>query len=357
MFEENLKGIVAALEDRTYDAFLLTSPENRFYATGFHSSDGIVLISKNRALYATDFRYFEDACDRVKGFEMVMTSRGNPYTKIIEDFCKTEGITQLGFEDGAMSVAAYGAMRQRLSVKLAAESGLLSALRLVKKPFEVERIVAAQRIAEKAFEKLLPSIKPGVAEREIAAELDYQIRLCGAQGNSFDTIAVSGANGSHCHGVPGDRRLQDGDFLTLDFGALKDGYCSDMTRTVAIGHVTEEMRTVYNTVLKAQLESIAAAKAGIIGAELHGIADKIISDAGYGEYFGHGLGHSVGIEVHDGPGASPSNPNPIPAGAVVTIEPGIYIPGKFGVRIEDFLLFEEGGNRNLTETPKELLIL
>ncbi len=357
MFEENLKGIVAALEDRAYDALLLTTPENRFYATGFHSSDGIVLISENRALYATDFRYFEDASDRIRGFELVMVTRENPYTKIIEDFCKAEGISELGFEDGAMSVAAYGAMRQRISAHLVPESGLLASLRLVKKPFEVERIVKAQRIAEKAFEKLLPSIRPGVMEREVAAELDYQIRLCGAQGNSFETIAVSGANGSHCHGVPGDRKLQDGDFLTLDFGALVDGYCSDMTRTVAIGHVTEEMRKVYGIVLEAQLESIAAAKAGVIGADLHAVADRIISDAGYGEYFGHGLSHSVGIEVHYGPGASPSNPRPIPAGAVVTIEPGIYLPGKFGVRIEDFLLFEEGGNRNLTETPKELLIL
>ncbi len=357
MFEENLKGIVAALGAHTYSALLLTTPENRFYATGFRSSDGIVLISENRALYATDFRYFEDACDRVKGFEMVMVSREKPYAKIIEDFCRDEGVTELGFEDGAMSVAAYGALRQRLHVTLVAESGLMASLRLIKKDFEVERIVAAQRIAEAAFNKLLPSIRPGVSERDIAAELDYQIRLCGAQGNSFETIAVSGANGSHCHGVPGDRKLENGDFLTLDFGALKDGYCSDMTRTVAIGHVTEEMRKVYNVVLKAQLESIAAAKAGIIGADLHAIADKIISDAGYGEYFGHGLGHSVGIEVHDGAGASPSNPKPIPAGAVVTIEPGIYLPGRFGVRIEDFLLFTEGGSRNLTETPKELLIL
>ena len=357
MFEENLKDIVAALDAHTYDALLLTTPENRFYATGFHSSDGVVLISKNRALYATDFRYFEDAGDRVKGYELVMVTRENPYAKIIEDFCRAEGVKALGFEDAAMSVAAHGALRQRLSVSLVPESGLMASLRMIKKDFEVERIVAAQRIAEKAFEKLLPSIKPGLRERDVAAELDYQIRLCGAQGNSFETIAVSGANGSHCHGVPGDRKLQDGDFLTLDFGALLDGYCSDMTRTVAIGHVTEEMRTVYNIVLKAQLESIAAAKAGIIGAELHAVADRIISEAGYGAYFGHGLGHSVGIEVHDGAGASPSNPKPIPAGAVVTIEPGIYLPGKFGVRIEDFLLFTEGGSRNLTETPKELLIL
>ena len=357
MFEENLKGIVAALDAHTYNGLLLTTPENRFYATGFHSSDGIVLISKNRALYATDFRYFEDASDRVKGFELVMVTRENPYVKIIADFCAEEGIEELGFEDAAMSVAAHGALCQRLRVKLVPESGLMARLRMIKKDFEVERIVAAQRIAEKAFEKLLPSIRPGVRERDVAAELDYQIRLCGAQGNSFETIAVSGANGSHCHGVPGDRVLEDGDFLTLDFGALKDGYCSDMTRTVAIGHVTEEMRKVYNIVLQAQLASIDAAKAGVIGADLHNVAAKIIGDAGYGEYFGHGLGHSVGIEVHDGAGASPSNPKPIPAGAVVTIEPGIYLPGKFGVRIEDFLLFTEGGNRNLTETPKELLIL
>lgn len=357
MFEENLKGIVAALGERSYDALLLTSPENRFYATGFHSSAGIVLVTKNRALFSTDFRYFEDAGAKISGFELVMTEKGLPYTKIISDFCREEGVKSLGFEDASMSVAEYQAMHDALPVAMVPEAGLMASLRMIKRDFEIERITAAQRVAEAAFEKLLPSIRPGVRECEVAAELDYQIRLCGGTGNSFDTIAVSGPNGSLCHGVPGARKLEAGDFLTLDFGAILNGYCSDMTRTVALGHVSDEMRRVYETVLLAQTESIAAARAGIIGAELHNVAAKIIADAGYGEYFGHGLGHSLGIEVHDGAGASPSNPNPIPAGAVITIEPGIYIPGRFGVRIEDFVVFEENGCRNITKCPKQLLIL
>lgn len=357
MFEENLKSIISALDSCKYDAIMLTSAQNRFYATGFNSSDGVAIITKNRAVFATDFRYFEDAQSKISGFELVMTTREMPYHAIIQQLCREENISSLGFEDRSMSVSEYESMRSKLSVTLVPEKGLMSSLRLVKRDFEIERITAAQRIAESAFEKLIPSIRPGVSESDIAAELDYQIRLCGANGNSFDTIAVSGPNGSLCHGVPGARKLQAGDFLTLDFGAILNGYCSDMTRTVAIGHADDEMRKVYDIVLHAQKEALAAAKAGIIGADLHNTAARIISEAGYGDYFGHGLGHSLGIEVHDGAGASLSNPNPIPAGAVVTIEPGIYIPGKFGVRIEDFVVFKDGGCCNITKTPKDLLIL
>lgn len=357
MFEENCKGIIQALADAPYDAVLLTSPQNRFYATGFRSSAGVALISAHRALFATDFRYFEDAGAKIQGFELVMSTTERTYTDIINEFCREEGVKTLAFEADAMSYTQYCAYAEKLTAKLVPEDGLLARLRHCKRPFELDRIEAAQRIAEGAFAKILERIKPGVRECDIAAELDYQMRLGGAAGCSFDTIVVSGENGSLCHGVPGERVIRDGDFITMDFGALWGGYCSDMTRTVAVGHVSEEQRKVYDTVLRAQEAGIAAAHAGIIGADLHRVAAEIIAEAGYGKYFGHSLGHSLGIDVHDGLGAQPTNLNPLPEGVVVTIEPGIYIPGKFGVRIEDFVVLTQDGCRNFTRAPKELIIL
>lgn len=357
MFEENLKSIIDVLEEKEFDALLLTSPQNRFYATGFNSSDGVALICRDKSVFATDFRYYEDACSKISGFGMVMTSRNHGYYDIINDFCAQLGIKSLGFEDNAVNVAEFSVMKEKLNAELMPIGDMMTRLRLVKKPFEIELIENSQRIAEKAFVRLMPSIKAGVSESDLAAELDYLMRTFGAEKCAFDTICVSGENGSLCHGVPGGRIIQPGDFITFDFGAFAGGYCSDMTRTVAVGYVSDEMRKVYDVVLQAQLAALDAAKAGIIGSDLHNIAAKVIGDAGYGEYFGHGLGHSVGIEVHDGPGASPTNPNPLPAGTVVTIEPGIYIAGKFGVRIEDFVVLTEDGCRNLTRTEKELKIL
>ncbi len=357
MFTDNCQGIRRALENAGYGAVLLTSPQNRFYVTGFHSSAGIALISKDRALFATDFRYFEDAGAKIRDFELVMTEQGRSYPDIINAFCREAGIEKLAFEADSMSYAQYQDWAGLLTAELVPEDGLLASLRHIKHDFELERLERAQRIAEAAYEKLLERIRPGVRERDIAAELEYLMRLEGAAGIAFDTIVVSGENGSLCHGVPGERKIKDGDFITMDFGAIWGGYCSDMTRTVAVGHVSEEQRRVYDTVLRAQKAGLGAARGGIIGAELHKVAADIIAEAGYGEYFGHSLGHSLGIDVHDGPGAQPTNPDPLPEGVVVTIEPGIYIPGKFGVRIEDFVVLTRDGCRDFTRAPKELLIL
>ena len=357
MFEVNCQNIRQALKGAAYDAVLLTSPQNRFYVTGFHSSDGVALISENRAVFATDFRYFEDAEAKIRGFELVMVKSGLSYADVINQFCREEGVEKLGFEAGSMSYAQYQAYAKQITVPLTPENGLLARLRHIKHDFELERIEKAQRIAEAALEKLLPDIRPGVRERDIAAELEYLMRRGGASGIAFDTIVVSGENGSLCHGVPGERKIKDGDFITMDFGAIWGGYCSDMTHTVAVGRVTEEQRRVYDVVLQAQLAGIEAARGGVIGADLHKVAADIIEAAGYGAYFGHSLGHSLGIDVHDGPGAQPTNPNPLPEGVVVTIEPGIYIPGKFGVRIEDFVVLTKDGCRNFTRAPKELIIL
>jgi Xaa-Pro aminopeptidase len=216
---------------------------------------------------------------------------------------------------------------------------------------------SAQRIAERALEEILNEIRPGVAEREIAARIQYLMLHYGAENMSFDPIVVSGPNTSLPHGVPGDREIQEGDFITMDFGVIYQGYCSDMTRTVALGHATEEMKKVYDTVLQAQLAGIAATKAGVTGKQIDAAARQVITDAGYGDYFGHGYGHSLGMEVHESPNCNPKGETPMAENMVTSAEPGIYLPGKFGVRIEDVVVFTKEGCEILTASPKNLIII
>ncbi len=233
----------------------------------------------------------------------------------------------------------------------------IGSFRASKEPWELELMRKAQEITDAAFSQMCEVVKPGMTEKEVAAELIYRLYKNGGEGLSFQPIGVSGPNTSMPHGVPGERVLQYGDFVTMDFGCLYKGYCSDMTRTVALGFVTEEMDKVYHTVLEAQLAGIAVTKAGIAGRDIDGAARKVIADAGYGAYFGHGYGHSLGLEIHEAPNANPSNDQPMPAGAVCSAEPGIYLPGKFGVRIEDVTVITENGAEVLTKSPKNLIIL
>ena len=244
-----------------------------------------------------------------------------------------------------------------LGVELHPCQSLFYRLRASKDEAEIRSMRRAQAIAEKALDDVLHIIRPGITERDIAAEISYRMLKHGGEGNSFDPIAVTGANSSMPHGVPSDAVVREGDFITMDFGCIKDGYCSDMTRTVAVGYATDEMKNVYDIVLRAQLAGIARAAAGVTGAEIDGAARKVISDAGYGEYFGHSFGHSLGLYIHESPSASPSVKTPMPEGAVISAEPGIYLPGKFGVRIEDVLILREGGCEVITKAAKQLLIL
>ena len=228
---------------------------------------------------------------------------------------------------------------------------------MLENPAYLRSMVAAQRISEKALEETLHVIRPGMTEKEVAAELVYRMLKYGSEGNSFDPIVVTGRNTSLPHGVPGDTVLQPGDFLTMDFGSLKNGYCSDMTRTVAVCDATDEMKQVYDTVLRAQLAGIAAGKSGIPGKEIDGAARKVIVDAGFGPYFGHGFGHSLGLDIHEPPFANPRGEVLMPENCVVSAEPGIYIPGKFGVRIEDVMVLHPEGSEVITLAPKTELIL
>ena len=351
--------IADALAGAGLDAVLLTGEANRFYASGFRTpgGDGMALVTRDRAYYFTDSRYTEAAERVVRDAEIREVGRGKGYAALLRDALTRHGAERVGFEDGCMTVREHGRFREVLPCRLEPASDLLASLRAVKDPEELAAMESAQRIAERALEEILNELRPGVTEKEIAARLQYLMLHFGAQDMSFDPIVVAGPNGSLPHGVPSERPMEAGEFVTMDFGCICQGYCSDMTRTVALDHVTEEMCRVYDTVLAAQAAGIAAARAGVTGKAVDGAARDVIERAGYGAYFGHSFGHGVGVEIHESPNAAPSVEAPLPAGAVISAEPGIYLPGRLGVRIEDVIVLTETGCRDLTKAPKELLIL
>lgn len=356
---DHFQKIADRLEQYGLDAMLLTGEANRYYTSGFHSSgtDGVAVVTRKGNYYFTDSRYTEAAGRVIKNARLEEVGRGRGYAALINEVIETDGVVRMGFEDAYMTVQDYERYRKALKCELVPATDLLLELRMVKDEEELECLIAAQRIAERALDDILKEIRPGVTEKEIAARLQYLMLHYGAPDMSFDPIVVSGPNGSLPHGVPSEKEIQAGEFVTMDFGCIYKGYCSDMTRTVAVGFVTDEMRQVYDTVLQAQLAGIAAAHAGATGKEVDGAARSVIDAAGYGAYFGHSFGHGVGVEIHESPNASPMNEKPMPAGAVISAEPGIYLPGKLGVRIEDVIILTEGGCRNITKAPKDLLIL
>ena len=352
----HLKQIAARLPEYGLDAMLLNSEPGEYYAVGFHG-EGNVVVTAQGCFYFTDSRYIEAANHLITGAEIAMTGRSRNYRAMVQEVVDRCRIRKLGFEEGYLSVADYNLWKEGLTAELVPAQKLVNSLRAAKDDGEIALMTKAQEITDRAFSEILKFIQPGMTEQEIAAKLQYDMLRFGAEKMSFDPIVVSGPNGSLPHGVPSEKPIQAGEFVTMDFGCKFGGYCSDMTRTVAVGHVTEEMETVYNTVLKAQLAGIAAAKAGVTGAAVDGAARRVIADAGYGPYFGHSFGHSVGVEIHENPNATPSNSKPLPAGAVISAEPGIYLPGKLGVRIEDVIVITEQGCQDITLAPKELLIL
>ncbi len=350
-------AIAAALPTWELDGILLTGSANRFYATGFRGDEesGVVLITTKGNFVFTDARYIEAVESSVDNAAIGLVERGKGYLAWLQEALALTGAHRIGFEEQTMTVSDFRTYEEKLPCELIPASGHMAALRATKDEREVAAMEKAQRIAETAFRQLLRELRPGVTERQLAARLQYLAISAGAEKMSFDTIVASGPNGSMPHAVPTDRAVQEGEFITFDFGCVCEGYCSDMTRTVALGAVTEEMRHVYETVLAAQQAGLDAASAGKTGREVDAAARDIIEKAGYGPYFGHSLGHSLGIEVHESPSATPANEKPLPAGAVISVEPGIYLPGRFGVRIEDTVVLEEGGCRNLMALEKNLL--
>ena len=339
------------------DGLLLTSRYSRHYGAEFDIAEGVAIVTAKGCRYFTDSRYIESAQNNLKGFEVLEVNRNNSYFKLLNEAIADFGVTVLGYEENYLTVAELMGYERSLNAKLIPFNKQINGFRGVKEKWELELMRKAQAIADKAFAEVLPRIKTGMTELELQAELIYCMYKNGAHGLSFDPIVVSGPNTSLPHGVAGERVIQAGDFITMDFGVLYYGYCSDMTRTVAVGYATEEMKKVYDTVLQAQLAGIAVTKAGVPGKEIDTAARKVIEDAGYGPYFGHGYGHSLGLEIHEAPNPNPGNPDPMPENAVASAEPGIYLPGKFGVRIEDVTIFKADGCENITGSPKNLIIV
>ena len=354
----NIARIQRALTQAHLDAILLTDENDRRFATGFPSSDGAVIVTVHQAFFITDARYIEAARAALTGIaQVLLCSREAPMRTLVQGILREANVQILGGEEQTTSYAEFTAYEQLFGLKLQPAQNLIRNLRAAKQPEELAMMYQAQQITDETFAQICTVIRPGMTEREIAAELIYRMLRLGAEGMSFDPIVLTGPDTSMPHGVPGDRRVAAGDFVTMDFGCIYDGYCSDMTRTVAVGHVTDEMQTVYDTVLNAQLAGIAACKAGVTGRDVDAAGRKIIEAAGYGDAFGHGFGHGVGLEIHEAPVASPRGEAPLPAGSIVTAEPGIYLPGKFGVRIEDMLYVIEDGCIDLTDASKQLIVL
>lgn len=339
---------------KNVDGALIVSPESRRYFTGFNASDGFLFITKSGSVFLTDSRYIEAAKNKIICCE-VEEQKGK-----LMDYAKRFNCKVLAVEADRLTVTQLKNLRKALhGIKLTTVSTdkIIDSFRAVKNEAEIENICKAQRIAEAAFDHILGFIKVGVTEKEVALELDHYMLSHGADGLSFETIAISGANTSKPHGVPTDKKIEHGDFVTMDYGAVVNGYHSDMTRTVAVGAASDEQKKIYKIVFEAQLAVLQVLKNGVKCSDADKAARDVITEAGYGEYFRHSTGHGVGIEIHEKPFISPKSTATLRSGNVVTDEPGIYIPGKFGVRIEDMALITENGCKNLTKAPKELIII
>ncbi len=339
------------------DCAIITSSVNRRYFTDMKSSAGTVLVFSDAAYLIIDFRYIEKAREKVTDCEVIEQQR---LFHQINGLLKKHGVKTIAIESDYLTVSELIDFKANLKGKIKADkelSRLITSLRTVKDDDEILKIKKAQEIAELAFDEILKFIEVGKTEREVALRLDSLMFEQGAEALSFETIVLSGKNTSMPHGVPTNKKIEYGDFVLMDFGAVYDGYHSDMTRTVCIGNPTDKQKRIYDIVLNAQKESLKIARAGISGSQLDSAARSIIIGEGYGKCFGHSLGHGVGLEIHEYPNASPNFDYGLLENSVVTIEPGIYIEGEFGVRIEDFVLLKEGGCENLTKAPKELIIL
>ena len=357
--EKRIDSLKAFIPDKT-SAVLLTNEVNIGYFSGFFHSEGYMLVTQNQAYLLVDFRYIEAARKNSDGCKTVM------FKKINEDLLgilKSEGIKNLSLEAESVSVSRFEAFKSFFEgngIDCAADNALcehIAEIRIIKDETELDKIQTAQKIAEKAYLETLNYLKPGVSEKEISARLEYFMNIYGAERKSFDLITITGKKTSLPHGVPSDNTVKEGDFFTMDFGAVYEGYHSDTTRTVAVRSADEEMKRIYGIVLKAQLAALEKVKTGVKCSEIDKTARDIIASEGFGEFFGHSTGHGVGLDIHEAPAVSPRGETTLKSGMVITDEPGIYLPGRFGVRIEDMLCITDEGFKNFVSLPKELIII
>ncbi|KEK26129.1 Xaa-Pro dipeptidase [Bacillus gaemokensis] len=352
---EKITKLRSAFGEASIDGILVTNEYSRRYMTNFTGTAGVVLISNERALFITDFRYVEQAGKQAVGYEIVQHT--GPILDEVAKQVKNLGIQKLGFEQDTLTYSSYTAHKEAIEAEFIPTSGLVEKLRLIKTDSEIKILKEAAQIADAAFEHILSFIRPGVSEIEVSNELEFFMRKQGATSSSFDIIVASGLRSALPHGVASEKVIEKGDFVTLDFGAYYKGYCSDITRTIAVGEPSDKLKEIYNVVLEAQLRGVNGIKAGLTGREADALTRGYITEKGYGEYFGHSTGHGVGLEIHEAPGLAFRSETVLEPGMAVTVEPGIYIPGVGGVRIEDDIIVTSEGNEVITKSPKELIIL
>ncbi|MGD7045564.1 M24 family metallopeptidase [Jeotgalibacillus proteolyticus] len=337
------------------DGLMITSSYNRKYISNFTGSAGIAVISQEEAVFITDFRYTEQAADQAKEFTIVQHK--GPIHQEVASQVERLGIKRLGFEQDHVVFGTYKQYEEAVQTQLVPVSGVVEKLRLIKTDSEIKILKEAADIADAAFKHILDFIQPGKTELEVSNELEFFMRNAGAQSSSFDIIVASGERSALPHGVASNKIIQSGELITMDFGALHKGYVSDITRTVAVGEPSDQLKEIYQVTLDAQLLAMEKIRPGLTGKQADAIARDYISSKGYGEYFGHSLGHGIGLEVHEGPGLSSRSDIELLENMVVTVEPGIYIAGLGGVRIEDDTVITKNGNETLTHSTKDLIIL
>jgi Xaa-Pro aminopeptidase len=356
MLAPRLARLRAALAEMQLPAFLVTQTDNVGYLSGFSGSSAALLITPGEAVLVTDGRYTSQAQHESPGFVVRQCEATQSLIDCVAAQVKSMALSTVGIEGAAVTLQQFEALNKELTgINLKPTSGVVETLRLVKDEAEIERIRAACVIADRGFQFILTQIRPGIAERDLAAELEYFMRKSGSEKEAFETIVASGARSALPHGRASDKPVEVGDFITFDFGARLNGYHSDLTRTVVLGKASERQREVYQTVLDAQQAALAALRPGLTGKEVDGVARDLIAARGYGDRFGHGLGHGLGRQVHDGGGLSQRIDLTLEPGMVMTVEPGVYLEGWGGVRIEDDVVLREGGIEVLTHAPKELI--
>lgn len=354
---ERPKKLLDLMNLDRHEGVLVHNPSNMFYLSGY-AGEGLVLVTRDMAVIITDFRYTEQAENQAPSFRVEMTDKDRTHEAIVNQLCKAHGVDTLYYEDDFITVKNFEACKEAVpGVEWKSLNGQVQRLREVKDEGELALMSKACQLTGEAFERILGEIKEGVSEREIALKLDFDMLSHGASGMAFSTIVAAGANGSLPHAVPGDYKLRRGDMITMDFGAKFGGYCADMTRTVALGQPSDEMRRVYETVLAAQKLAQDAVMAGKNCFDIDALARNYIYEHGYEGRFGHGLGHSVGIDIHESPRFSVGCHATLKENQVMTVEPGIYLPGIGGVRIENSVVVKRDGCVSMTKPSIELIIL
>lgn len=356
VYEDRIKRLRDGLITRGLQASFITKQQNYRYMSGFTGTSAFLLITGDKAFLITDFRYIEQAERQAPSYEVVRYH--GSFIVTVKELLEKCNIRSVGFEENEVSYKTFIELKEKLdSTELLPLNSLIEELRIIKDSSELEAIKKAVEIADNAFEDVIKCIKPGISELEVAAEIEYSMKKNGASGASFETIVASGLRSSMPHGVASEKKIQHGEVITMDYGALYNGYCSDITRTIFLGEPSPELKKIYNIVLEAQLEALKKAHKGLSGKEIDLVARNVIAEAGYGENFGHGLGHGVGLEIHEEPRFSPTGDKIMENGMVVTVEPGIYVSGIGGVRIEDMIIINDTNPINLTKAKKGIIVI